>query len=225
MRTYYIYQYCFSEETYFYIGNVTGAKALRYFLTEKRSIRWLSTCGMHVSSANDPFTWYPKYKVFDDEGRERDILEILTDTPKKGEPYRVGNYSNFRSHRFKFRDGPVEGIGHLKWWHANSFRHPKTTQEKRYMLTEREKNEFREEYGITLKCRNRDIPSVWDDELRSDAWKRNRKRNQKKSGKGDWHKTHHPGKSARKKEMDNPYFNGEELPFLTEAGMTEGEEY
>lgn len=96
---------------------------------------------------------------------------------------------------FKFRNGSVEGIGHKKWWWRGIWRHPRTTQEKRHRISDRERNEIRTEYGINLHgCRSRYLRDTYDDINRPFG------RGTKKK-KGDWHKTRRSGKADRQNEI------------------------
>ena len=80
-----------------------------------------------------------------------------------------------KKHRYVFRKDPVPGTG--SWRHyGRSFRHPKTTQERRTYC--REDKEF-----IRAKRNISNLPSSWEDIYRSDnlrrpCWKNKKKKKQ-----------------------------------------------
>lgn len=181
MRIYDVCEYDLDKKNYVYIGSITGAKALKQSFVGKYSIRRFSSTHMCLMGDSDPYLYHPKYKVFDDRGRERDVFEIVTQASKN---------SSINYRHYEFRNGPVEGIRHQKWYGRGVYRHPHTTQEMRYEMSRRERNELRYEYGDAFQVpRVRHLPAVYDD------IKRSRGRGAKKKLKGDWHKTRRPGKS------------------------------
>jgi hypothetical protein len=96
------------------------------------------------------------------------VLETYSSIPKPAKS----------SRRFKYRDGPVEGIRCIRggWgW----YRRPRTHQQNSVKSALRRDEEMLE-YGIVERAKRRRLPTDWDDIRRYDrrdrSWKRHRER-------------------------------------------------
>lgn len=104
-----------------------------------------------------------------------ELLNNVEDEPRKIAKWRRNYWRNQEGYGPDGKHFRKHTVPHTKCWKASKrfmWRHPKTTQE----ITANEKLKddqryYREEYGINIKGRTRNLPTAWDDLDYGNGWR------------------------------------------------------